>query len=290
MFERPGPDAVDGWERRRNAHVRDARAARVSSPRTVISHVGAALVQGVDVLQVPGQPCLTVQSGTALRRVARAHLHRATLTRTDVVRVGDDLVTAPARTVMDISREFGRDAGVVAGDSSLHLGLVDERTLTHAYERCDRWPGRRRAHSVLMSVDGRSESPLESLSRLRVADHGLPAAWPQTYIYDLDGRLLGRCDLYWDEVGVVGECDGDLKYRRAVNALREPEEEIEYERQRQKVFEQAGLIVVRWGWRDLGSFASTARRLRDAAVRGARVGSPLRRWTARQSEARPSAA
>jgi hypothetical protein len=85
------------------------------------------------------------------------------------------------------------------------------------------------------------------------------------------GRFVARVDFYWEDFGVVGESDGNLKYERGARAIVE-------EKARHKELEELGLVVVRWGWADLFPFDKVARRLRAAYVRGLPVGSPERRW------------
>jgi hypothetical protein len=68
------------------------------------------------------------------------------------------------------------------------------------------------ARRVVAFADARAESPLESISRLRMREHGVPAPEPQVEIW-IDGRFAGRVDFYWDEYGVIGEADGWGKYR-----------------------------------------------------------------------------
>ena len=257
------------FDEQRNMRV--AQASALACPRAVISHLSAALALGVPTIGDLGRSCLTVHAGTALRSLAAVHLHRATLTETDVVAVDGYSVTAPARTVMDIARERGSAAGVVAADYALHEGLLTRDDLGSAFELCRRWPGRKAAGITVAHADGWAESPLEYLSRLRMAAAGLPAPRLQVNICDSYGRFVGRSDFYWDEFGVVGEADGDLKYERGRAAIVE-------ERQRHKEFEELGLIVVRWGWADLFAFDQVAARLRTSYRRGARPGSPERRW------------
>jgi hypothetical protein len=252
------------------ANLDRARAAALVCERGAISHQPAAIAHGMPTVGDLDRSCLTVPAGTALRELARVHLHRATLTEEDVRMLDGYRVLAAARTVMDLARERGVAAGVVAADYALHTGLVTEGELREAFEVCRRWPGRKAARITLLSADGRAESPLESLSRLRIAAAGLPAPEPQQEICDLDGTFLGRCDFYWDEYGVVGEVDGDLKY------FGDPV--LAAQRERQGWFERAGLLVVRWGWSDLSAFEHVVRRLETNFARGARRGSPYRRW------------
>jgi hypothetical protein len=198
-------------------------------------------------------------------------LHRATLADSDVVMLEGYKVAAAARTVMDVARERGIEAGVVAADHALHNHLTNAAELRDALDLCRGWPGRKAARMTLLCADGDAESPLESLSRLRMAVYRIPAPRPQRELCDEHGQFLGRCDFYWDEFGVVGEADGDLKYEGG-------QPTIVAERARERLLEDTGLIVVRWGWQDLYSFDRVARRLQTAFARGARSGSRQRRW------------
>ncbi len=252
-------------------NLRAAQASTLTCSRAVISHSSAAVARGIPTYGDIGRPCLTVPAGTALRTLAGVHLHRASLSADDWAEVEGFRITLPARTVMDIAREHGVTAGVVAADYALHEGLTDRSRLATAYEACAGWPGRRSARLTLLSADGRSESVLESLSRLHLAAGGLSAPEPQVEICDEYGNYLGRCDFYWDEFGVVGEADGRLKYER------DPAAHLA-ERERERALEDTGLIVVRWGWSDLYAFDRVIRRLQLAFVRGARRGSGQRRW------------
>ncbi|MDT4918574.1 MAG: hypothetical protein QOH89_3274 [Pseudonocardiales bacterium] len=255
------------------ANLSRARAAALQCPRATVSHLSAAVADGIPTYGSLERACLTVPAGTALRRLARVHLHRATLRETECVTRDGYRITAPARTVFDIAREFGVDAGVVAADFVLHNELASAAELDEAFELCRTWPGRRAARITLLGADSRAESPLESLSRLRIASSHLPAPTPQQEICDSDGRFLGRCDFYWDEFGVFGEVDGALKYRDG-----DPGAIVAAERQRHALLEGTGLIGVRWGWPDLYTFDDVTRRLTIAFARGARSGSVSRRW------------
>ena len=256
------------------AYLRAARAATLTCPRASISHAAAAIAHTIPVLGRLGQPCLTVPAGTALRTLAAVHLHRATLLDEDIVELAGYGTTRAARAVLDLARERGVPAGVVAADHALREGVVRRNDLAAEYERCARWPGRKAARITLAMADPRAESPLESLSRVRIAAAGLPAPLPQAWIYDDQDRFVGRADFYWDEFGVAGEADGDLKLDLGAAAVLAG-------RSRHVDLGDTGMIVVRWGWSDALSFDATARRIARELRRGPRPGSPERRWTYR---------
>lgn len=133
----------------------------------------------------------------------------------------------------------------------------------------------RRAKKVLTLLDPRSESPLESVSRLRLHETSLPRPELQTDILTLTGLLLGRVDFYWDEFGVVGEVDGLTKYRE------DPIGTTMRERRRQGLMDELGLIFVRWGRSDLRDMRTLTGRLEAAFARGSRRPRSDRGWIPR---------
>ena len=169
-----------------------------------------------------------------------------------------------SRTILDIAREHGLEDGIVVGDAALRRRMTDGARLSRCAEVCTGWPGMRRARSLLELLDERAESPVESVSRLRLHFTNLPAPELQPDILTLDGRFLGRLDFYWDEFGVAGEVDGLEKY------LIDPERVVMNEKRRQGPMEETGLIFVRWTRADLEDMPQLERRLTTAFARGAR--------------------
>lgn len=254
------------------AILQSARASTLTCSRAVISHSSAAIAIGIPTYGDLARACLTVPAGTALRDLAHAHLHRASVSIREVQVLDGFRVTASARTVLDIARERGSDAGVVAADFALRERLTSIADLREELQLCTRWPGAKAARATVLLADARSESVLESLSRLRIMSGPLPPPEPQTLIYDRQGRFLGRCDFYWDELGVIGEADGDIKYRVGRAA-------VDAQVDRQTALEGTGLSVVRWGWSDLYDFAVVERRIERAAARR-RLQRSRRSWIA----------
>src|SRR5919197_3337604 len=84
-------------------NLRVAQAAALECPRAAISHQSGAIAHGVPTFGPLERSCLTVPSGTALRRLASVHLHRATMSEADVVMLGGFRALPVARTVMDVA-------------------------------------------------------------------------------------------------------------------------------------------------------------------------------------------
>lgn len=251
-----------------------ARAIATTHPDLVLSHLTGARMHGIPIVghrsDLPG---VTVPPSTNAD-IAGAHVHRARLRDHEKMLVDGVLVTAPARTALDVARHFGLDTSVPAIDFVLHNEVASAEELLDAFEFCRTWPGGRRARRALMLSDSRSESPLESISRLAITRLRLPPAEPQVNILDPDGRFVGRGDFYWDEFGVVGEADGYAKYADSQAKVAEDD--------REGAFDDLNLEVARWGWHRVRREAPLLRRgLCHAFDRGSRrdrVGLP-RLWT-----------
>lgn len=243
--------------------VLDAIGAARAYPRAVISHRSALLMHGLPLIGgMPPRPEMTVppRAGANLHRV---HVHRATVREEDLAIVRGIRLTSVARTVVDVARHRPVTAGVAAVDAALHAAEISGEDVADVLHACRTWPRIARARRAIALSDGRAESPLESVSRLTMAWLGIAQPHLQAVILDRYGRLIGRADFYWDDVGVVGEADGALKYNEPTALIRE--------KQRQEALEELGLIVVRWGWDDVvHRRQALAGRLHSAFERGRR--------------------
>lgn len=265
----------EGFEAdRRRAALRAAAAARVVGSAAV-SHTSAALLDGLPTWHIPDRACLTVAPNYTGDSTC-AHLHRAKVGRTHAVRGAAVSRLCATRTVLDMAREHGIYDAVVVGDSALHHGLSDAAQLARCAKYCSGWPGIRRGRHVLTLLDGRAESPLESVSRLRLRDTRLPEPDLQPLIFSRDGRFLGRPDFYWDEFGVAGEVDGRDKYRD------DPEGSHWREKKRQEGMEIPGIVFVRWGDHDLFAMMDLVERVEATFRRGMRTFDD-RGWIVRRS-------
>jgi len=124
-------------------------------------------------------------------------------------------------------------------------------------ERWQRLAGAGTARRALEHVRTGSQSPLESISRVKLIRAGLPEPVLQPPLYDRQG-LVGYADMLFEELGVVGEADGHAKY--------ETRDDLVREKVREDRIRALGFGVVRWGWSDAtGSMRDVVARIRQAS-------------------------
>lgn len=231
-----GPAEFMAADAQRCAHA--AALLAYESRGAVLAGRSAALAWGLPLIgPAPARVELVAErgrdglaAGRILRVAALPSEHRAAAAGLPA--------TSLARTVLDVGRARGLLEAVVVADAALAAGLA-EADLSSAQQVMAGWPGMRRAARAAAFADGRSGSPAESLSRVRFAEHGLPAPQLQVRLADAEG-LIGFADFGWP--GVVGECDGRLKY--------DTPEALWAEKRREDRIRALGLRVVRWGWDD----------------------------------------
>lgn len=125
--------------------------------------------------------------------------------------------------------------------------------------------------AVIEQVRSGAQTPLETHSRLRLMRCGLAEPRLQVPYRDEDG-LIGYVDMDFDDLGVIGEADGLLKYRTGADLIAEKRREDRLRRHRP---------VVRWDWERIWHDPqSVARDLRRAgtvahARPGRGTGSPI---------------
>jgi hypothetical protein len=194
-----------GWAREHA--VRVAAALAVTGPGAVASHHSAALIHGLDMLgRVQGEfVAVTRAPGGSSSRTGREgiRLHIAALPAWHLsVRRGTP-VTSLARTVADLARASSFPAGVVVADSALRAGQVSKAELDLCLTHCAGWPGIQNARRVAAFADARSESVLESISRVTFHEHGLPPPGLQAWV-GADDEIIGRADFLWRAYRTVG--------------------------------------------------------------------------------------
>lgn len=187
------------------------------------------------------RPAITLPP-RSLSVTATSHVYRATLSDAERWSRGPLWVTTPARTVVDLGRHLPFEEAIVIADSALQRSQVDPHQLLRVLERCEGWPGWRRAEAVLTLADGRSQSPYETLARVRSMQHDLPTPEPQVKLPGADGRLY-EVDLYWKRERTIGEIDGKIKYVDGPG--NDPDEVRWRERIRDSMLRETGHELVR---------------------------------------------
>jgi hypothetical protein len=251
---------------RRGAYVRERPAERTCADEhrelilatvpqlhngAVISHASAAVMYGLPTWPpaIDRVHLTRNRSGGGNRR-SIVQVHAAPLPDDHVTMIDGIPVTSLTRTVLDLCRTVPIEQAVAAGDRALAFGLVRE-LLEDALAQMTRWPGVRQARRAVALFDARSESPGESVSRVRLHEDGLPAPDPQQDIFDENGQFVARVDFCWKEQRTIGEFDGKIKYGKLRKPGQSLEDAIFAEKLREDSLRDLGWQIVRWIWADL---------------------------------------
>lgn len=215
-------------------------AAQAMHPGAVFSHLSAAVLHGLPLPTTFGTVVDVTRPGVSGgRRGSVVHLHKAPLTPPEITTVAGLPVTSLARTAVDCASRWPRDDGLALVDGVLSRGVTKSELLDVADAR-----RRRGASGVQWAIafgNGASESYYESVSRMRMDQQGVPAPAVQYEIWSPDGVYLGRSDFAWEELGLLGEFDGLMKYGRLLKPGQSVEEVLVAERQREA-------RICRYGW------------------------------------------
>lgn len=209
---------------------------------TLFSHKSAAMVHGLPVYVRADTPVEVIRTlGGHGQRNALLHARAARLEPDECAVVDGLPVTSIVRTTLDLVRTLPFTQGVMVADAALRLG-VDRDALLAAVPA---GKGCRKAEDALTFADPASESPGESESRAQMAGCRIVMPKLQVALYDSRGRFVGRPDFYWAGKALVGEYDGEDKYRGRFGVS--PADAVLEEKRRQGKLTAAGFHVVRWG-------------------------------------------
>lgn len=242
-----------------------------SQEGTIVSHMSAAALHGLPIWRDQLDRVSVIRDrdgGGRARRYVR--VRGMPLAPEDVVVVDGIATTSLARTVVDLACQLSLRRSVAIGDAALRLASSDEgrdvrAELDRALQRAVRRPGVPTARRAVAFLDGRSESPGESESRVVLREHGLPAPELQYEIYDDNGFLVARTDFAWPDRRTVGEFDGAVKYS---GQFGKPVEQVVLdEKRRENAIRAYGFDVVRWTWSDLRQPAPFVSLLRRSLAR-----------------------
>ncbi|QIM16100.1 hypothetical protein G7067_06165 [Leucobacter insecticola] len=266
-----------------------ARAEAQAVP--VFSHVSAATLLGLPVWSdwlrringrndaQRGDPVLprivdittrknaTTSSSRLLRR------HCTDLPASEIDALDGLRITSRDRTLIDLARTEPFGILLVCADILLQRDFLVRRTvdaegleawrqaMLHYAERHPGAPGMPAVRTVSRIADPRSESPLETMSRLRLLQLGIDV--------DLQTRILlpDSSSAYLDFVflgrGIFGEADGKAKYTDKDLAKGLTAEEIVYleKRRHELISGVSGMRGVRWGAPEVETAAHFLKRM-----------------------------
>ena len=275
--------AASAWPQDpRQQHLVLTLARQLRGPHLVGSHESAALAGGLPLLNsraaAAQQPRFTRAPGPGVRSSREPHVTVRELPRNAVTALPDGTarglqVTTPARTALDLAYELplpealtltdhvARQALIdVVGEHGIRrlardaadLGSADRDELSLAQRQAALRPLELAAVSVvhrrpavtraIALTDPLRESPPESMSYGVFALAGLPLPRCQVR-FRISPTQEFRVDFYWPEFGLVGECDGNVKYDGTFGP---PEQALVDQNEREQALRDLGLSVVRW--------------------------------------------
>lgn len=186
-----------------------AAARLVLRPRATLCCLTAAWVYGADVRREGDLDVhVSYPPGARTRPRAGVIISQETLGPDDVWLVEGVRVTTPVRTAFDCLRLLRDPEGIVVADALTHLGATGLEQVQRYFARQRRLRNLRIGERLLDDVDPRSESPMESRSRVRLIRAGLPRPVCQHEVYDGFGAFVARLDMAWPDAKVAVEYDG----------------------------------------------------------------------------------
>lgn len=259
-------------------HVADSLSLRAECLRLVVPddcvivdrHAG--WLHGAPMVLAPGEH-LEVRRLSVFRPSGHGRLRNdlsasgeRNLTAGDMMVVGGLAVTTPLRTAWDLGRVRWTDEAISGIDAMFRLGAFGREEFLSGIERFRgmRWVTTLRAIGPV--ADGRSESPGESVLRLRCIEANLSVV-PQVAVWRF-GELLGRIDLADEDLLLGLEYDGAEWHSSP--------EQLQHDRQRRENLLDAGWIIRALGCEEVFGRARTCDRIIREAAREARARRGLR--------------
>lgn len=230
--------------------------------RVAASHYSALNLLGLPLWRAPlGQVHVARIGAGPGRRNSRLHIHSPY--PADAYCLVDGLPCVQSSlAILGTAMRCGVEAGVIAADAALALGLVTDEQLRGGLMRLTRHPSVREARLAVDLADGRSESPGESRTRLVLRSLALGAVVPQVEIRDHNGRLVARVDFLYEQQRTIVEFDGLVKYGGAHGR-----EALVAEKRREDRLRDLGFQVVRVTWAELDRPGLLQHRIQAAFTR-----------------------
>ncbi|UOE44594.1 hypothetical protein [Agromyces larvae] len=239
-------------------HRSQAFAVAEQRPGVVFAGITAAILLGLPVVgRVPDEIVVLAPATSGRRRNGVKEIVRRTA-EPDVTADGI-ATTSLIDTLIEVARTLPVLTALTMVDAALYVPRFDTATamctLDELRERFDAllpFPGSRRVSVVIERATHLAETPLETLSRIRIDELGFPQPELQVEVVRPRTGRIAHLDFAWREYGVWGEADGDGKYlgnARRNGDRRSVAEIVHDEKQRENEVRAATKwACARWDW------------------------------------------
>lgn len=240
----------EGWGEFTDRPLARIRAASLTMTMPhVLSHDSAAVLHGIPLIDVRRSDVhVTRPRVIGSRHRHGVHHYGAPYSLDDVDEIDGFRVLSKARTVADLARTHGYDAGLVAADGALRRG-VTRAELSTVLGQMSCWPGITTCRAVVEDADPGAETAAETLGRILVRELG---------VQDLETQFPVRTDdgVRWCDIRVgchLVEVHGRVKLRGVQDggvADSPPEHVVWREKKRERLLASRGLGISNLVWAD----------------------------------------
>lgn len=239
-------------------HRTRAYAVAHQRPGVVFAGLTAAVLLDMPVVGgVPDQIVVLARRGSGRRRNGVVEIVRQSGAR---VSTADGIMTTSRLdTLLEVARTRPLLTALAMVDAELYRPRVGDagarctiEELREAFAGMLPFPGSRMVRAVLERATHLAETPLETLSRVRIEELGFPEPELQWSVRRSGSGSLAFLDFAWPEYGVWGEADGDGKYlgnARRNGDQRSAAEIVRDEKARENEVRAAtSWACARWDW------------------------------------------
>jgi hypothetical protein len=235
-------------------HVLHARAALAGQRgRAALTGVSAAALHGFAIHDTSLEVVHLVRLDNGATRSEAGIVHHGT--RRDIEEeIGSYkgiLASVPARAIWEVACRSSLEGGVVTADSALHQSPELKESLDGLHDHFALFPGSTKARTVMRLVDGRSESPGESVTRVQFYRYGIPMPELQSHVFGSQGHLIGISDFYWEDFRHLGEFDGKIKYQKLLLDGESASDCVIREKRREDAMRAGSRGMTRFVWSDV---------------------------------------
>lgn len=220
--------------------------------RIAAAGLTAARIHGLELLGKPRTELVVCTDEVGVKPTRRdGYCLRVARLPDDHMDIRHDVpVTTIGRTLLDLASTLDFKAAVVAIESALRQRLITTAEFDALLEWAEGRPNVNRARKALLFADPRTESVLESVSRVTMSKLDIPMPTPQTVMI-IDGVEV-RLDFDWmPGLDLVGEADGYEKYLPNGGTDRAATlKALQDEKARERRILTRRREIVRWGWRE----------------------------------------